>query len=99
MNDFEYYKINIRGRKHSQVKTVFVMSNLFQKDMVKRMFSESNLIVLHGAYVNPSCNMFQVMNKAVEFDSIVYVTRLYPEDVMRLEKEGEVKRWKRVYKI
>lgn len=83
MNDFKYYRISENG------KDQFVMSNLFQFDMLNRMFNGVERV--SSLYMNPFCNLFTLLKDGKMFN--VYVFSLLPEEC------STVKKWKRVYKI
>ncbi len=83
MNDFKYYRISQNG------KDQFVMSNLFQFDMLDRMFNGVERVSC--SYMNPFCNLFTLLKDGKMFN--VYVFSLFPEECLT------VKKWKRVYKI
>lgn len=94
----EYYKVNTRTG--SKTKVYFIQSNMFQKDIVKRLFPNSWETVCNGDFVNPQCLRFTVLPQAVDqIGSVVFVTRLFAEDVNRIESDDEFRGWKRIYKI
>ena len=98
MNEFQHYKVNVRTG--TAQKVYFIRSNMFQKDIVKRLFPASHETVCNGEFINPTCLRFTVLpHDLKDTASIVYVTYLYPSEVLDLEKFGGVKQWKRVYKI
>ena len=93
--DFQHYKINIRKGNDASVKWVY--SNLFQKDIVSRLFTDHE-VISNGEYIHPNCLRFTALPQELKgVGSVVFVTTLYPEEVIKLKTE--VKRWKRIYKI
>lgn len=85
----EYYRINYNQKDH------YVMSNLFQWDMLVKMLGKIQRVSCD--YMTPFCNRFCIISGENMIN--VYVNRLYAEEVVNLEKEGTVKKWKRVYNV
>jgi len=102
--NMEYYKVNIQigSDKGTQYKCLFIKSNLFQKDIVSRLFPSSSEIISNGEYINPTCLRFTVFPENMTgYASRVYVTRLYSEDIERIESQKDTdqfKGWRRIYK-
>mgnify|MGYP006935470847 CR=1 FL=1 len=93
-HDFEYYKIT--ENKAGKVKTVWVYSNLFVCDMLKRIYTGAEPVYTKNRSL---VSMEFIIMKEGKIESVIQVKKLYPDEVKRAEDEKEVKNWKRVYKI
>lgn len=94
MNEFRYF--HIVENKAGKIKESWVYSNLYECDLLSRLYKGCDPV--YSKNYNLTTRQFMILKEGL-IESVVTIKVLYTDEVMKLGKEGIVKRWKRVYKI